>query len=60
MSREENTADVMRLLENLKLCVETEFTVTLEGVYQHISPERVRILDRIARFHTGPTPRHAT
>ena len=26
------------------------FEITLDGVYQHISAERVKLLDRLARF----------
>lgn len=47
--------DVSAAFERLSVAVEPEFTVTLEGVYLHISADRVRILDRLARFHGHTT-----
>lgn len=29
--------------------------ISLDGVYQHFTPERIRALDRIARFHGHTT-----
>ena len=37
---------------SLSLNDDVQFEVTLDGVYQHISAERVKLLDRLARFQS--------
>ena len=46
--RQSYRMDLSACLESLDL---VDFTITLDGVYQHFTPDRIRMLDRIARFH---------
>lgn len=46
--------DLSEEFESLNL-FETKFMVTLSGIHKHIPPERIRILDRIARFYGHTT-----
>ena len=45
----------MDLCARLKSLDLVDFTITLDGVYLHFTPDRIRMLDRIARFHEYTT-----
>ena len=44
--------DLSTYFESLNL---VDFTVTLDGVYRYFTPDRIRVLNRIARFHGHST-----